>query len=174
MISLHGTSSRVTSRKSTATRQRVSRACDRCNQLRTKCDGQSPCEHCVGEELIISNQLKLSLRLTINLLSVFGLDCEYKREQKKRGKASNAFLSRQKRPTASNSLAMDGSQTPIRNPPSMINTSASSSNSSADSSAASSPSSLPRSPLFSIESQDEKLDPRLQFVRNSHRQNAFF
>lgn len=51
MISLHGTSSRVTSRKSTATRQRVSRACDRCNQLRTKCDGQSPCEHCVGTYL---------------------------------------------------------------------------------------------------------------------------
>lgn len=63
MISLHGTSSRVTSRKSTATRQRVSRACDRCNQLRTKCDGQSPCEHCVGKGVAfffynyLSNQL---------------------------------------------------------------------------------------------------------------------
>jgi hypothetical protein len=29
-------------------RRRISRACDQCNQLRTKCDGQSPCAHCVG------------------------------------------------------------------------------------------------------------------------------
>ena len=30
-------------------RRRISRACDQCNQLRTRCDGQSPCAHCVGE-----------------------------------------------------------------------------------------------------------------------------
>lgn len=30
-------------------RRRISRACDQCNQLRTKCDGQSPCAHCVGK-----------------------------------------------------------------------------------------------------------------------------
>lgn len=29
-------------------RRRISRACDQCNQLRTKCDGQSPCAHCIG------------------------------------------------------------------------------------------------------------------------------
>lgn len=29
-------------------RRRISRACDQCNQLRTKCDGKSPCAHCVG------------------------------------------------------------------------------------------------------------------------------
>lgn len=29
-------------------RRRISRACDQCNQLRTKCDGQNPCAHCVG------------------------------------------------------------------------------------------------------------------------------
>jgi hypothetical protein len=29
-------------------RRRISRACDQCNQLRTRCDGQSPCAHCVG------------------------------------------------------------------------------------------------------------------------------
>lgn len=29
-------------------RRRISRACDQCNQLRTKCDGQSPCAHCTG------------------------------------------------------------------------------------------------------------------------------
>ncbi|KAJ5629402.1 Xylanolytic transcriptional activator xlnR, partial [Penicillium herquei] len=47
-------------------RRRISRACDQCNQLRTKCDGQQPCAHCVE----------------------FGLSCEYARERKKRGKAS--------------------------------------------------------------------------------------
>jgi hypothetical protein len=30
-------------------RRRISRACDQCNQLRTKCDGQAPCAHCVGK-----------------------------------------------------------------------------------------------------------------------------
>jgi hypothetical protein len=29
-------------------RRRISRACDQCNQMRTKCDGQSPCAHCIG------------------------------------------------------------------------------------------------------------------------------
>jgi hypothetical protein len=32
----------------TAVRRRISRACDQCNQLRTKCDGQQPCAHCIG------------------------------------------------------------------------------------------------------------------------------
>ena len=31
-------------------RRRISRACDQCNQLRTKCDGQQPCAHCVGRQ----------------------------------------------------------------------------------------------------------------------------
>lgn len=31
-------------------RRRISRACDQCNQLRTKCDGQHPCAHCIGEK----------------------------------------------------------------------------------------------------------------------------
>lgn len=30
-------------------RRRISRACDQCNQLRTKCDGKTPCAHCVGK-----------------------------------------------------------------------------------------------------------------------------
>jgi hypothetical protein len=29
-------------------RRRISRACDQCNQLRTKCDGKTPCAHCIG------------------------------------------------------------------------------------------------------------------------------
>lgn len=33
-------------------RRRISRACDQCNQLRTKCDGQHPCAHCIGMYLL--------------------------------------------------------------------------------------------------------------------------
>ncbi|RDA95181.1 hypothetical protein CP533_1892 [Ophiocordyceps camponoti-saundersi (nom. inval.)] len=51
-------------------RRRVSRACDRCNQLRTKCDGRQPCAHCID----------------------FNLGCQYMREKKKRGKASRKDL----------------------------------------------------------------------------------
>jgi hypothetical protein len=54
-------------------RRRISRACDQCNQLRTKCDGQLPCAHCIE----------------------FGLGCEYIRERKKRGKASRKDLAQQ-------------------------------------------------------------------------------
>lgn len=34
-------------------RRRISRACDQCNQLRTKCDGQHPCAHCIGRVLLL-------------------------------------------------------------------------------------------------------------------------
>ncbi|KAK9242721.1 fungal-specific transcription factor domain-containing protein [Lipomyces tetrasporus] len=54
-------------------RRRISRACDQCNQLRTKCDGQHPCLHCVE----------------------FSLQCDYVRERKKRGKASKRELAEQ-------------------------------------------------------------------------------
>lgn len=54
-------------------RRRISRACDQCNQLRTKCDGKTPCAHCVE----------------------FGLTCEYVRERKKRGKASRKDIAAQ-------------------------------------------------------------------------------
>ncbi|KAF2873360.1 fungal-specific transcription factor domain-containing protein [Massariosphaeria phaeospora] len=54
-------------------RRRISRACDQCNQLRTKCDGRAPCAHCIE----------------------FGLTCEYMRERKKRGKASRKDIAQQ-------------------------------------------------------------------------------
>ena len=54
-------------------RRRISRACDQCNQLRTRCDGQEPCAHC----------------------SEFGLSCEYVRERKKRGKTSRKDTAQQ-------------------------------------------------------------------------------
>ena len=72
-------------------RRRISRACDQCNQLRTKCDGQHPCAHCVGtckprpEEVRFpdfTNPLSLELNL----------GCEYMRQKKKRGKASRKDL----------------------------------------------------------------------------------
>ena len=33
-------------------RRRISRACDQCNQLRTKCDGKLPCQHCIGKTIL--------------------------------------------------------------------------------------------------------------------------
>ena len=59
-------------------RRRISRACDQCNQLRTKCDGKDPCAHCVE----------------------FGLTCEYVRERKKRGKASRKDIAAQQAATS--------------------------------------------------------------------------
>ncbi|KAE8403520.1 Xylanolytic transcriptional activator xlnR [Aspergillus pseudonomiae] len=64
-------------------RRRISRACDQCNQLRTKCDGQNPCAHCIE----------------------FGLTCEYARERKKRGKASKKDLAAAAAAVANNSTA---------------------------------------------------------------------
>ncbi|PSS02281.1 fungal-specific transcription factor domain-domain-containing protein [Coniella lustricola] len=69
----HGTGGRSSSSTSGPVRRRISRACDQCNQLRTKCDGQHPCAHCIE----------------------FGLGCEYQRERKKRGKASRKDLAQQ-------------------------------------------------------------------------------
>lgn len=40
---------RASSVTSGQVRRRISRACDQCNQLRTKCDGQNPCAHCIGK-----------------------------------------------------------------------------------------------------------------------------
>ncbi|KAK3677862.1 hypothetical protein LTR78_001957 [Recurvomyces mirabilis] len=69
-----------------AVRRRISRACDQCNQLRTKCDGKHPCAHC-GE---------------------FGLTCEYIRERKKRGKASRKDIAAQQAAVAGS----DGKDSP--------------------------------------------------------------
>lgn len=48
----YGASGRVTSTNGQV-RRRISRACDQCNQLRTKCDGQHPCAHCIGMRSIL-------------------------------------------------------------------------------------------------------------------------
>lgn len=45
-----GPSTRATG-SSGPVRRRISRACDQCNQLRTKCDGQHPCAHCIGRTI---------------------------------------------------------------------------------------------------------------------------
>lgn len=44
----HSNTQGNTSSTSASVRRRISRACDQCNQLRTKCDGKTPCAHCVG------------------------------------------------------------------------------------------------------------------------------
>ncbi|KFY85076.1 hypothetical protein V500_08732 [Pseudogymnoascus sp. VKM F-4518 (FW-2643)] len=71
-------------------RRRISRACDQCNQLRTKCDGQNPCAHCVE----------------------FNLGCEYIRERKKRGKASRKDLAQQAAAAAAAAASGDGQKSP--------------------------------------------------------------
>ncbi|KAI1503032.1 fungal-specific transcription factor domain-containing protein [Biscogniauxia marginata] len=73
-------------------RRRISRACDQCNQLRTKCDGQHPCAHCIE----------------------FGLGCEYIRERKKRGKASRKDLAQQAAAQAA-AAAQGGQKSPDQN-----------------------------------------------------------
>ncbi|TPX12009.1 uncharacterized protein E0L32_007312 [Thyridium curvatum] len=71
-------------------RRRISRACDQCNQLRTKCDGQHPCAHCIE----------------------FGLGCEYIRERKKRGKASRKDLAQQAAAQAAAAAAAQNGKSP--------------------------------------------------------------
>ncbi|KAH9897308.1 transcriptional activator xlnR [Xylariomycetidae sp. FL2044] len=73
-------------------RRRISRACDQCNQLRTKCDGQHPCAHCIE----------------------FGLGCEYIRERKKRGKASRKDLAQQAAAAAA-AAGQGGPKSPSQN-----------------------------------------------------------
>ncbi|KAI0008555.1 transcriptional activator xlnR [Xylariaceae sp. FL0662B] len=73
-------------------RRRISRACDQCNQLRTKCDGQHPCAHCIE----------------------FGLGCEYIRERKKRGKASRKDLAQQAAQAAA-AATQNGQKSPTQN-----------------------------------------------------------
>ncbi|KAI1418812.1 fungal-specific transcription factor domain-containing protein [Xylaria sp. FL1777] len=74
-------------------RRRISRACDQCNQLRTKCDGQHPCAHCIE----------------------FGLGCEYIRERKKRGKASRKDLAQQAAAQAAAAAGQNGQKSPEHN-----------------------------------------------------------
>ncbi|KAF2752745.1 hypothetical protein EJ05DRAFT_471188 [Pseudovirgaria hyperparasitica] len=69
-------------------RRRISRACDQCNQLRTKCDGKSPCAHCVE----------------------FVLTCEYVRERKKRGKASRKDIAIQQAAAVNATVSTSGSK----------------------------------------------------------------
>ncbi|KAK5165584.1 uncharacterized protein LTR77_009113 [Saxophila tyrrhenica] len=80
---------RAGSGSSQTVRRRISRACDQCNQLRTKCDGKHPCAHCVE----------------------FGLTCEYARERKKRGKASRKDIAAQQAAAAAHGDDKDGSPT---------------------------------------------------------------
>ncbi|KAF2265720.1 hypothetical protein CC78DRAFT_172277 [Lojkania enalia] len=88
---LHERSGRA-SATSGPVRRRISRACDQCNQLRTKCDGKAPCAHCIE----------------------FGLTCEYVRERKKRGKASRKDIAQQQAAAAAAAAAaqVNGSAQP--------------------------------------------------------------
>lgn len=49
-------------------RKRITRACDQCNQLRTKCDGQQPCAHCQGKQTrSVQDVERYSSRLFLSL-----------------------------------------------------------------------------------------------------------
>ncbi|KAI5291306.1 hypothetical protein KEM54_005485 [Ascosphaera aggregata] len=89
----HRSSSRKASH-SAPVRRRISRACDQCNQLRTKCDGQTPCAHCLE----------------------FGLNCEYARERKKRGKVSKRHLAQQAANSAAAAAAVGDTPSAPSNP----------------------------------------------------------
>ncbi|KAF1965229.1 hypothetical protein BU23DRAFT_490121 [Bimuria novae-zelandiae CBS 107.79] len=80
-------------------RRRISRACDQCNQLRTKCDGKAPCAHCIE----------------------FGLTCEYMRERKKRGKASRKDLQAAAAAAAANGTAPPSGESASGSPQSRSN-----------------------------------------------------
>jgi hypothetical protein len=51
-------------RSSAPVKRRVSRACDHCHRMRTRCNGQAPCSRCIELEYV----------------------CQYNREKKRRGK----------------------------------------------------------------------------------------
>ncbi|KAF2676119.1 hypothetical protein K458DRAFT_352241 [Lentithecium fluviatile CBS 122367] len=57
-------SSKPERRGSAPVKRRVSRACDHCHRMRTRCNGQSPCSRCIELEYV----------------------CQYNREKKRRGK----------------------------------------------------------------------------------------
>ncbi|KAK8090877.1 Xylanolytic transcriptional activator xlnR [Apiospora phragmitis] len=89
-------------------RRRISRACDQCNQLRTKCDGQHPCAHCIGRYLH-QQQLQAATKFSPE----FGLGCEYIRERKKRGKASRKDLAQQAAAQAAVASTQSRPQSPL-------------------------------------------------------------
>lgn len=57
---------KVERRSSAPVKRRVSRACDHCHRMRTRCNGQAPCSRCIELEYV----------------------CQYQREKKRRGKVS--------------------------------------------------------------------------------------
>lgn len=57
-------------RSSAPVKRRVSRACDHCHRMRTRCNGQSPCSRCIELEYV----------------------CQYQREKKRRGKVRGVMI----------------------------------------------------------------------------------
>lgn len=90
-----------------APRKRTTRACDQCNHLRTKCNGQHPCAHCVGKYILLTVDLHSRLQLIQTWFTrvdaneiEFKLECEYLRVPLKRGKASQTYIESTKRAAA--------------------------------------------------------------------------
>ncbi|KAK9478305.1 fungal-specific transcription factor domain-containing protein [Lipomyces japonicus] len=73
-------------------RRRISRACDQCNQCRTRCDGKLPCQRC--SDLVLT--------------------CDYARQRKKRGKGSETYsINARKDSAGSNASSYPSSTTTI-------------------------------------------------------------
>lgn len=73
-------------------KRRVSRACDHCHRMRTRCNGQAPCSRCIGTSRAnlawLSNVAFFWLTFPPELEYV----CQYNREKKRRGKVSSPLL----------------------------------------------------------------------------------
>lgn len=82
-------------------RRRISQACDQCHELRTRCNGQLPCSHCVGKCPLVRQLTRDFVACIARSLDAFGgprhlltcrldygLACDYAREKKKRGKVA--------------------------------------------------------------------------------------
>ncbi|KAF1817322.1 hypothetical protein P152DRAFT_15310 [Eremomyces bilateralis CBS 781.70] len=94
MEQLQGIKKPVRFRSHSLQRQRVSKACDECYRLRTKCDGEFPCRHC--------NELSLP--------------CGYYREPKKRGRRTQKEKQLSQAHTTSQSQSIATPASPQRSP----------------------------------------------------------
>lgn len=68
-------------RGSAPVKRRVSRACDHCHRMRTRCNGQAPCSRCIELEYV----------------------CQYNREKKRRGKVPRHIQKQREEATAGRS-----------------------------------------------------------------------
>jgi len=62
-------------------RRRITRACDQCNQMRTKCDGEVPCAHCVGKQPCSPVSSSGRGKITVSQKSIFLVNMRARRRR---------------------------------------------------------------------------------------------